>query len=287
MNRNRTIWVVLALTAAAVACCCLVMASALIWRDVAQGNNWLGIGRTEAIAQIEQALVVQEPVRLGVSVPLGDVTVKAETGPRVVVRATKRAWAGNTTEAARILDGIDVRIEQAGNRVQVTATGLTEVAGGRGLTRSPTVDVAITVPRQTAVEIASSVGRVAVTGTQGDVVIEADVGQVTLTDVAPAETLDVRSRVASIEQRGALVPAATYRLASDVGRIAVGLPQDAAFNIEARSDVGNVDVGFELVGRSGRVGFVGREVRGEVGSRPTTHLVLVSRVGDISVRPLP
>jgi hypothetical protein len=112
------------------------------------------------------------------------------------------------------------------------------------------------------------------------------VGEVILTDVKPAERLSVASRVASIELSGALIPGAVYELVSDVGRIAVQAPEESNFSIDARSDIGDVSVGFPVSGRSEREGFVGKQVRGDVGADPMAKLSLRSRIGNITVQPL-
>ena len=81
-----------------------------------------------------------------------------------------------------------------------------------------------------------------------------------------------------------LASEASYRLTSDIGRIALRLPTASAFKIDARSDVGDVRVDFTVTGRSSRQGFVSKEVRGEVGTNPATALYLRSRIGEITVR---
>jgi hypothetical protein len=124
-----------------------------------------------------------------------------------------------------------------------------------------------------------------VTGLRGEVDIDSDVGEVTLEDVMPLSSLRVQTRVASISLTAALTENAAYDVTSDVGLIALLLPADSSFMIDARSDIGDVQVGFDVTGSSSREGFVGKEVSGEVGSNPTTTLTLRSNVGDIRVNP--
>ena len=130
-------------------------------------------------------------------------------------------------------------------------------------------------------------GRLSLTGTRGDVAIHSDVGEVRLTDVAPIARAEVQTRVANIEVTGALGPQATYEISSDVGRIAVRLPSSSAFSIDARSDIGDVDVQFTVKGVDSRESIVGKEVRGTVGGESGTQLHLTSRIGEISGAPRP
>jgi hypothetical protein len=284
VNNNRTIWIVLLVLLLVLCFCCALTVSVFIIRGVNWGGNWFWGSRVEATDRSTQAVQVRGPVDLNLDVPVGNITVKVGGDDRVVVDATRRAWATNQASAQAILKRINITIEQAGNQVWVKATGLTDFSN---TPRSPVVDVVVSVPLETAVTLNSRVGKVWVTGVRGDLLIKADVGEVTLTDVLPVERLEVRTRVANIELSGALAANARYNLTSDIGRISVRAPSNSAFSIDARSDIGGVNLGFALSDRSSRESFVGKEVRGNVGDNPTAHLQLYSRVGDISVRPKP
>ena len=134
-------------------------------------------------------------------------------------------------------------------------------------------------------QLVSNAGQILIAGTHGDVYVKVDVGEVALQDVTPSGNLQVETRVAAIELAGRLSDRATYRLTSDIGRITLGLPPDGAFSMDARSDIGSVDVQFPVAGSNSRWGFAGEEVRGDVGADPTAKLYLRCRVGNISVRP--
>jgi len=282
MNTNRTIWILLLVVFLVLCLCCAATAAFFMVRNMDWGSSWILGGRVEATGQFDRTLVVNGPVSLSVDVPVGDVTVEAGASGQVTVTATRRAWGSTRSRAQEVLAGIDIAVEQTGNQVRVDVTGLTDV---RNVARSPQVDLVISVPPETALTVDANVGRVSVVGLSGDLSVKADVGTVTLNDVLPQGLLEIETRVANIELTGALVPGAAYRLSSDVGRIAMRVPDDSAFSIDARSDIGNVALDFVLSGRSAREGLLSKEVRGSVGENASTSLYLRSRVGDISVRP--
>lgn len=289
MRDKPMLWIGLAVILLVFCCCCVAVAGLLLTRSIQWGSTWQwgslwrwGGSGVEVTEQFSRNLVVSEPVDLSVDVPIGDITVRPGAAGKVDIQATKRAWGSNRDQAQRILENIAISVDQVGSRVTITVSGL---SGTTGVPKSPQVDLVVTVPRETSLNVESRVGRVRVTGTQGDLAIRADVGDVELRDVVPLERLETRTRVANIEFSGALAARATYTLTSDVGRIAVRLPGDSAFKIEAQSDVGNVRMDFPVSGRSTREGFVGKEVRGDVGVNPTASLYLRSRIGEISVLP--
>ncbi len=284
MNKNRALWIVLVLVLLAFCCCMTLLAGVLVIRNVSRGVDWLNWSRIERTEQVAQTIQVQAPVTLVIDVPVGDIQIRGGSDGDVSVQATKHAWGQDSAAAQRVLDDIDVQIEQLGNQVRVTATGLTWADGSSGAPRSPRVDLVISAPTQTALQITSNVGSVDAADLHGDITITADVGSVTLRDVTPIGMLRVDSRVAAIQLSAQLAADATYRLTSDIGRVLVQLPEDSAFNIDARSDIGNVNLGFPLLGRSSRDNFIGKEVTGDVGSTPSARLILRSRVGDITIQ---
>jgi hypothetical protein len=281
VKNERTLWIiVLVLLLVLCLCCAAALTLAVVggWR----WGNFMLSSQIESTDHFTRTLDVQAPINLTLDVPVGDLTVRGGPGQQVVVEVTRRAWGWNQAAARQLLERINVYVEQAGSQVQIKVTGVTATSGGP---RSPQVNIVVMVPQQTTLTLDSRVGRVSVSGTQGDVEIKADVGDVTLTNVLPAERLSVESRVASVELSGALAENAEYELISDVGRIVVRVPPDSSFSLDARSDIGDVKVEFPVSGRSERQGFVGKQVYGTVGTGPAADLYLRSRVGDISVRP--
>jgi hypothetical protein len=282
MKKNRTLWVILLVVLLALCLCCALTAVIMAASSADFSSSWALGSRLMATEDFTDEVDVQEPVRLRLDVPIGDITVVSSETDKISIDATKFAWAGTQSRAESILSEIDIAISQSDDNVVVVVTGLSSVTS---VLRSPKVEMTVVVPVNTQLEVNSKVGQIQVTGLHGDLTLDADVGEVILTDVRPVSRLRVTTRVANVEFAGALVPEADYTLESDVGRVALVLPEDSSFSINARSDVGEVRVDFPLVGRSSREGFVSKEVSGDVGERPTTSLRLRSRVGEISVQP--
>ncbi len=286
MKEGRILWIVLLAIVLAACCCAVTVGGLLIARGFRLSPGWIDSGRTEAATTFEHTFTVEGPVSLTLAVPLGDVTIRTGATDQVTVRASLRAWGGTQAEAQAQLDRIGVQATQDGPRVRVETAPLSALGPQSGARRTPQIELLITAPPATALTAETEVGRLAVSGLRGDVSVTAGVGEVTLQDVLPARRVEIWSRVGNIELRGALAPGATYDLASDIGRIALWLPRESSFAIAARSDLGAVELGFPLAGSSQRE-LVGHEVRGEVGADPTATITLRSRVGAVSVKPLP
>ena len=311
MNSNRGLWItLLVLLLSVCGCCCALawgagslalggirMGASAIGPDSGGWERWFrsgdnawrgwtgpwqgGLG-AQTIEPIQQTLTVQGPATLDLSVPVGEVTVKTGPAGQVKVEGTKRVYGATQADAQARLDDIQVKIEQSGDKVWVRVSGQ---FAGNNTGRSPTVDLTITVPKETTVAANMGVGRLQVSGTEGDATINAEVGDVILTDIMPAAKLFVKTRVSSVDFSGALASNGKYEITTDIGKIALRVPANSAFTIDARSDIGDVTVGFPVSGSTSREALVGKQVQGEVGENPTASLTLHSRVGEISVNP--
>lgn len=286
MKEGRVLWLLLLAIMLAGCCGAVTVAGILLARGIAWGDNLAVLGRVQAAATIERSFPAQQARTLALDVPLGDISIQAGTAERVTVQASLRAWDRTQAAAQAQLDQLNFRAEQEGQQVRITIDNPRALGENSGAPRAPEITLRITAPPQTALQAETEVGRLTVTGLRGDITVTAGVGAVLLEDVLPESRMAIWSQVGNIELRGPLTIGATYDLASDVGRIALRVPADSAFTIAARSDLGSVDLGFPLQGSSEQV-LMGKEVRGEVGVAPTTTLTLRSRVGAISVQPLP
>lgn len=311
MNNHRGGWIALAVLLLLILCCCCALAWAAgslalggiraglaavesnggewqAWlRSLREWDGdwrgpWGGGSGVLAKAPVERTLAVQGAATLELRVPVGEVVVQAAPVGQVTITGTKRAYGATQADAERRLEEIEVNVDQSGDKVWVRVSG-PSASGNIG--RTPHVVLTITVPRQTGLAADIGVGRLQVAGIAGDATVNAEVGDVILTDVTPVEKLAVKTRVAGVDFTAALVPNARYEFTTDVGRLALRLPAESAFRLDARSDIGDVTVGFPVAGRSSRDALVGKEVRGEVGQGPTASLYLRSRVGEISIKP--
>lgn len=284
MSRNEQKLAIAAGLLAILVFCCGVLgvAAVLVGRTGASlARNLANLSNVLAETTFQQTFRVGVPATLKVDVKVGRIEVVAAEGDVIDIQARLKAYGRDHRQAQQVLQQMQVRAQQSGSAVTFTADWQEPPRGWRG--KSPRAEVRIVVPRQTRVTLRVSVGEVLLQGTEGDVEVESDVGRVTISNVRVPEHLSVRTDVAAIELASALSPGATYELRSDVGSIAVRVPEDSRFAIDASSDVGRVAVNFDVVGEESH-DFVGRRVQGVVGGDDSTRLIIRSNVGAISVR---
>ena len=291
MQGRRTVWIVVVVVLLLM-CCCAVTVAGLGLRlfswsreagfdfDVA---DFTGPG-VEATATMRELFAVEGIPLLDVDCPVCDVEISAGSGAVVGIEATKHAWAGDRDAAERALDRIDVSLIQRGERilVKVDMPQLWQL-GGDWREKRARVDLEITVPQQTDLKLQLDVADVEVEGVEGQVDISTDVGQVELKEVVVRDSLKVRTDVARIRFEGVLGEGVRCDIRSDVGDIALTLPADSSFEIDAESNVGAVTCDFDVRGVQGRKQLVGGRIEGTVGENPTAKLKLGSEVGSIRI----
>lgn len=242
-------------------CCCLAVAGLLLTGALAVPWSTVTSARVEATEKIEKTFEVSAPTTLSVNVNVGDVSIQTGDGAEVRIYAVKHAWGRDRQQAQEYLDDFEIQISQPGTgEVSIEAETPRKL---RTIGRAPSVDLEITVPRKTDLDLTTNVGKIEVTGVQGTFDIRANVGDVTLRDVYFEGDSLVRS---------------------DVGNLELRLPADSAFAFSAESNVGDVRVDFDVQNRRAEEKVVGESIEGEIGASPAVYVELKSNTGNIRIR---
>ncbi|MBC7349659.1 MAG: DUF4097 family beta strand repeat protein [Candidatus Aminicenantes bacterium] len=164
----------------------------------------------------------------------------------------------------------DVRVEKAGGPVRVsTVSGSVTVTGGKKTVSAKAVSGDIRVTGVEAdCELSSVSGDLQVSQVRGSVEAEVVSGSIRLQDIMEARKVSAKSISGTVEYRGQVVSAGSYRFSSHSGDVKLYLPADASFDLEASSFSGTVTTDFpvEVMGKlssktiQGRVGKGGAEV---------------------------
>ncbi len=128
------------------------------------------------------------------------------------------------------------------------------------------------------------VGRVDARNLVGALDIEIGVGDIDMKDVRLMEDSQVHAGVGDVSFRGVLTNDGETKMTTDVGSIYISLPKESAFKIDAESEIGSIDIDFELRQRDVESRVVGERVEGEVGNDASAELKLKAGTGEIVVQ---
>ncbi|MHB0874839.1 MAG: DUF4097 family beta strand repeat-containing protein [Anaerolineae bacterium] len=273
MRRNTWIVLVAALLALLLLCCCatglgLAIGGALSVPD-------LSLGR--ATDTYTQRVDVSGPVTLVVRNLVGDVSISPGPDGSVSVTADVETHARSRDAAQELLRQISVTVTVSGSEVNVEVT----VPGELG-SRSAGVDLVIAVPVQTSLQVRNDVGDLRVEDIIGAANLRNNVGDVSLSGVTLTGDSDIGVDVGEVNFSGSLPASGRVSITTRIGEVAVSLPAEAQFRLDAQTEVGDITCDFDLADRSEEEqGIVGHRLRGSVGEDPAVELLLSTTAGEI------
>ncbi|TMF60987.1 MAG: DUF4097 domain-containing protein [Chloroflexi bacterium] len=157
---------------------------------------------------IEKTFTVDGMPRLRVQNVSGEIAIRVGESNQVRVVAHKRVKGGSADRAKRLLENVEVRIEQQGNDIFVEPHLYEQERSWLDLFRGKRfrVDFEITVPRETAVNAQTVSGDFDLNGTRGPARVESVSGDVNIADVqgpmrlkSVSGDVDIRGRVRACE----------------------------------------------------------------------------------------
>ncbi len=141
--------------------------------------------RAEASEIVERRFEVAGMPRLRVSNVSGETEITVGVPNEVFVRARKRVHGWSEDRARRLLENVEIRMEQDGDEILVEPRLFQQERGWLELFRGGrvAVDLDIRVPRETHVEASTVSGGLSVTGTRGSHEMKSVSGEVSIDDV--------------------------------------------------------------------------------------------------------
>lgn len=154
----------------------------------------------------------EKPVTLSVVDDAGDVSIVGADVEAVEVQIVKTGYGSTDARAEESLKGIKYEIKQNGNNISITYK-----LDGRQTREVNTVDLVITVPTETEVEVDNGFGVVDISDLKGDVDISGDFGDTTVKNIDGALSLENSS--GEIQVSNVDAGSENVRIEADFGKI--------------------------------------------------------------------
>jgi DUF4097 and DUF4098 domain-containing protein YvlB len=213
---------------------------------------------------VEKTFTVDGMPRLRVQNVSGETAIRAGEPGQVRVVARKRVKGGSPDRAKRLLENVEVRIEQRGNDIFVEPHLYEQERSWLDLFRGKKfrVDFEITVPRETAVNAQTVSGDLDLNGTRGPARLESVSGDVNIEDVqGPMRIKSVSGDVQCTDYAGAVEGSSVSGDVDIRGRV-------RACELHTVSGDISVDLEPEVGGRESRLKTISGDV--EVGLLSST-----------------
>jgi hypothetical protein len=280
-GRSRNVWIIV-FVAVVLACFCLLAAAVI---GVGVASNWTfrfgqGVFGPQESSQVQRTFTLGSAPSLTVNNFAGSVTVQAGASDTVQVTATKKAVGLSN------LDRVTVEFNEQENGLEVR----TRKPAGLG---NASVEIQITAPAGSQVNIQTGAGSVNVQGLTGSVTVHTGAGSVDIRDVSA--TIDAQTGAGSIDVRGATGqvqlqtgagsinyqgdPQGNCRFETGTGSIDLTLPADLNVTVDLGTGLGGVSVPYAVSGQVTR-----REVKGTIGAGTDGSIYAHSGTGSIDLK---
>jgi len=195
------------------------------------------------------------------------------TNSSVVVQVTEVSQGlGNNSDNGKVSYNQD----SANNTVTVNAHS------GPGFFGSNSIDIEVTVPKNSNLQIKTNTGEVDVTGVTGQMSLSSDTGAIqAMQDSLTGQSI-LKTDTGSVTFDGTIDPKGSYQFETNTGEVDVTLPGNSSFYVDASTSTGSIDSDFPGVNvQHGDV--TGASAHGDVGNAPGATVILKTDTGSISL----
>lgn len=189
---------------------------------------------------------------------------------QVEVRVTQQNWGWFGASAA---PRVNYDQQAAKNRLNIRAKGGWPFSGSG-------VSIDITAPPQSDLELKTNAGTIHINGIHGECNISTDAGTIDALNVALRGNSRLKTNAGTLTFSGSINPFGSYLFVTDAGTINLTLPEDASFQLDAKTDVGSISTDFPVTIQRN---FPGAKARAMVGTAPYPELKVKTDIGSISL----
>jgi hypothetical protein len=231
----------------------------------------------EARTTSSQVVAVTGVPRVDIENFAGSIHVEPGVSGRVTLQATKQARDNTQDAAQRDLDSISVSVQSSGDTITVRSA----VQGDANLGPARSVDLLVTAPAQTDLQVRQGAGAVTMRGITGLVNATVGAGSLDLADMTLTGQSSAQVRSGNVTFGGSLADGAGLTVRVTAGDVSATLPQAAATHIDAMTSSGRVSVsGWQL---SSRRTLTLSQIAGDTAAHPTSTLVVRVGTGNVAI----
>jgi hypothetical protein len=256
-NKNRNVWIIVAVVV--VLLCCVVAAVAA---GAAAVLGWFGT-RVSVVETREMSFEVGAGPTLVIDNFAGNIRI--QSGSEGIISALAHLRGGGSANVERI----SVEPSQEGDTVRI------RTRRPSGQFSNLAVDLEITVPQGTRIDLTNGAGDVSIDGTEGEIVAHTGAGNVAVSGSEGQVRLDTGA--GNVDYSGQ--PQGTSTFGTGAGNIQISLPAGFAGSVDLETGIGSVDIGGFVVEGSVSPG----SARGTIGGGGDATIEAHTGAGDIDL----
>lgn len=270
--------------------CALVVLSMLLSScSINIGGRSAGMNRAEEAS--DKTISMANLKTLEVSSPVGSINVKTWDKNEVYVKITKvNNGLKSKSELLDELKNAEIVFKEENEKLSVKAflpkfknNGISiqfEISVPKNI-QVCKIDAEVGDVRvrdiQGQIDVTNNVGKIDIDNCIGLINLKAVTGDVTVRNSTLKPDSNLTSNVGRVLFDGVIENKGAYKITTNVGKVDVTLPGNSAFDIDASTNVGDIDCGFDVSGSREK-----RSIKGKVNGGGA-QLRLINNTGSISI----
>jgi hypothetical protein len=195
------------------------------------------------------------------------------TNGNVLVQVTEaNLGPGNNPDSGQV----SYNQNSASNTVTVNANS------GPGFFGSNSIDLDVTVPTDSNLQIKTDTGEIDVTGITGQMSLSSSTGSIHAVQDSLTGQSILKTDTGSVTFEGTIDPKGSYQFETNTGSVDVTLPDNSSFHVDASTDTGSINSDFPGVNVQ-HADITGASAHSDVGSSPGATVTLKTDTGSISL----
>lgn len=201
---------------------------------------------------------------------IGEITVTGADVADCNVTATITAKAMTTEKAEKLAEEIRIKLEPSDNKLYIRVEKYNS---------SITIDFNITVPRQTALQLATNVGAIKIANITKPIKVEANVGAISCKEIT--EDIDIQTNIGEIKvfYSETAPGACNANIKTNIGEINFDGPPGLSAQVNVSANIGSIQTDLPLTVK----GKINKSLNGTIG-KGEGKVILKTNIGSIKIK---
>jgi hypothetical protein len=205
---------------------------------------------------------------------VGEITVTGADVTNCDVTATITAKASTEEKAEKLAEEVKIKLQPSANKLSVKVEKPKETSNC-----SIAIDFNITVPKQTALQLAINVGEIRISEITEPIEAETNVGTINCRQITGDTDLTTNVGEVTVAYSENAPPICNADIRTDIGEINFTAPHDLSAQVRASVNIGSIQTDLPLT----VTGKINKSLNGTIG-KGEGKITLKTNIGSIRIR---
>jgi hypothetical protein len=205
---------------------------------------------------------------------VGEITVTGADVTNCDVTATITAKASTTEKAEKLAEEVEIKLQPSANKLSINVEKPKETSNC-----SIAIDFNITVPKQTALQLASNVGEIHISNITEPIEAETNVGTITCREITGDTDLTTNVGEVTVAYSKTAPSVCNANIKADIGEINFTAPPDLSAQVRVSVNIGSIETDLPLT----VTGKIQKSLNGTIG-KGEGKVTLKTNIGSIKIR---